>query len=217
MISRIEGTLLSLDEGHAMLACGALAYEVLVPGADQQRLATMIGQAVSFHTLHYLESQNNGASFVPRLIGFSSPGDREFFELFTTVKGIGNRKALRALQLPFATVAAAIADRDVDLLKSLPEIGKRSAESIVVELHGKVDRFAEVKPGAASDATGRIGAADNGDARSLMIRDTVGMLVQLGEQKAIARQLVDRALAVDPSIQSPDALLSAAYRLKELR
>src|SRR5262245_17157043 len=147
MINRIEGELIEVTpDGRALLRCEHMTYELFVPGADQQRLAAMTGQTVRFHTLYYLESQNQGASYTPRLIGFASPDDRAFFELFTTVKGIGNRKALRALQLPFGAVAAAIADKDIDLLKSLPEIGKRTAETIVAELSGKVDRFVTGRP-----------------------------------------------------------------------
>jgi len=201
-----------MDDGAALVQCGDhLTYELLVPGADQQRLATMIGESVTFHTLHYLENCNQGAAYLPRLIGFTSPADREFFELFTTVKGIGNRKALRALQIPFADVASAISQKDADLLKSLPEIGKRTAETIIVELHGKVDHFVEVK--LSVGVSGRGGSADP---RTALVNDAVGVLVQLGETKLIARQLVDRALAADPALASADAVVAAAFRLREL-
>jgi Holliday junction DNA helicase RuvA len=206
MISRIEGELLTTSRGSVELACGDLVYELLVPAIDTQRLATMIGSRVTFHTLHYLEGQGQGTSFIPRLIGFASVEDRAFFELFTTVKGLGNRKALRALQLPFADVAGAIAARDTDVLVALPEIGKRTAESIIAELSGKVDRFIEVKS---------IGQSAAGQANPLA-GDAVAVLVQLGESKLHARQLVDRALAADPTIDSADALVAAAFRLKEL-
>jgi Holliday junction DNA helicase RuvA len=209
MINRIEGLLHSVtDDGRALLRCDHITYELFIPGADQQRLASMIGERIDFHTLHYLEGRDQGAAYMPRLIGFSCPEDRAFFELFTTVKGIGNRKALRALQLPFATIAAAIAEKDVDLLKSLPEIGKRTAETIVAELHGKVDRFVELKPLTSTATPG-----DN--ARLSLINDAVAVLSQLGEQKLTARQLVDRALNADPTLDSPEALVAAAFRLKE--
>ncbi len=211
MISRIEGILQTVtDDGRALLRCDYLTYELFVPGADQQRLATMVGQTVDFHTLHYMENHGQGAAYLPRLIGFSCPEDRAFFELFTTVKGIGNRKALRALQLRFGTIAAAIADKDLDLLKSLPEIGKRTAETIVAELHGKVDRFVELKPISATRQTGPQSV------RSSLINDAVSVLTQLGEQKLNARQLVDRALAADPTLESAEVIVAAAFRLKEI-
>ncbi len=211
MISRIEGELVAVEKGKAHLRCGHVTYELLIPAADEQRLATMIDDTVSLLTLHYLEGQGQGMTFAPRLIGFSSENDRAFFEMFTTVKGIGNRKALRALALPFGAIAEAIAARDVDVLKSLPEIGKRTADTIVAELHGKVDRFIELMPTGA-----RAGESPELEGKASLIQDAVGVLTQLGEPKLTARQLVERALTVDPAINSPDVLVSAAYRLKEL-
>lgn len=215
MISRIEGELVSVAQGRALLSCGQITYELLVPGFDEQRLAASAGRGerVSFHTLHYLEAQGPTGPFIPRLLGFASPEDRAFFELFTTVKGMGNRKAMRALQLPFAAVAAAIAEKDVDLLKSLPEIGKRTAETIVAELSGKVDRFVEVKPEGAAAG---VAASPEDAARHALIRDATAVLVQLGEQKLYARQLIDRALAADRTLDSAEELVAAAFRLKQL-
>jgi holliday junction DNA helicase RuvA len=206
MITRIEGELIGVSKGRAELRCDSVVYELLIPAIDTQRLGRMIGETMEFHTLHYLESQGQGSSYLPRLIGFSSADDRAFFELFTTVKGLGNRKALRALELPVAEVAAAIAAKDTDILKSLPEIGKRTAETIVAELSGKVDQFVEIKS---------IGDRPVSDAQAALIHDAVAVLVQLGETKLVARHLVDRALAVDESITTPDQLVAAAFRLKE--
>ncbi len=213
MISRIEGKLVSVARDRAQIACGPLTYTVFVAAADQQRLATMTDETVGLFTLHYLEGQGQGSSFTPRLIGFTSESDRAFFELFTTVKGMGNRKALRAMALPFHSIAEAIAARDVDLLKSLPEVGKRTAETIVAELHGKVDRFVEVKPDRDTGAA--TPGAPGASARHALVHDAVAMLTQLGEPGLRARELVDRALRADSSIDTPERLVAAAYTLKE--
>jgi len=206
MITRIEGELVNVSNGRAELRCGATVYELLIPAIDTQRLGRAVGETIEFHTLHYLESQGQGSSYLPRLIGFSSAADRAFFELFTTVKGLGNRKALRALELPVGEVAAAIAAKDTDILKSLPEIGKRTAETIVAELSGKVDQFIEAKSAPGAPATG---------AQAELIHDAIAVLVQLGENKLTARHLVDRALAADESISTPDQLVATAFRMKE--
>lgn len=205
MISRIAGRLIQANDGRALLECEHLVYEVLVPGCDIPALNSQCGTVVVFHTLHYHESHGQGSSFVPRLVGFGTERDRAFFELFTTVKNIGNRKALRALQLPFERVAAAIAGKDASLLTSLPEIGKRTAETIIAELSGKVDDFIEDVP--------QIAAED--DATTSLINDTVSMLTTLGESRSEAQSLAQRALAVEPTITTPDALLSAVFRLRE--
>lgn len=220
MITQLSGTLVAIEDGAAHVRCGELTYEVLVPAADGMALAARIGQDVRFHTLHYLEGQGQGSSFWPRLVGFQNPADRAFFELFTTVKGIGNRKALRALQLPFDQVAEAIAARDHALLQSLPEIGKRTAEAICVELKGKVDPF--VRGLGAAPAGSRAGAGAQAargpitaEAKLLAAaRDAVEVLVLLGHAKPVARDLVERVMAREelPADATPEAIVERALR-----
>ncbi|MBM4098617.1 MAG: hypothetical protein FJ260_01485 [Planctomycetes bacterium] len=219
MITQLSGTLVAIEDGAAHVRCGELTYEVLVPAADGMALAARIGQDVRFHTLHYLEGQGQGSSFWPRLVGFQNPADRAFFELFTTVKGIGNRKALRSLQLPFAQVAEAISMCDHALLQSLPEIGKRTAEAICVELKGKVDPFVRGIAGAVP-GQGRAGgkgaprAATPEGALMAAAHDAVEVLAQLGHPKAVAREMVERALSRSdvPEKPTPEAIVELALR-----
>ena len=217
MITQLSGTLTAIEDGAAHVQCGELTYEVLVPAADTMALAARIGQPVRFHTLHYLEGQGQGSSFWPRLIGFQHASDRAFFELFTTVKGIGNRKALRALQLPFAQVAEAIAARDHALLQSLPEIGKRTAEAICVELKGRVDPFVRGLGAPAGAAPGKPAARGPVTAEGKLLsaaRDAVEVLAQLGHPKPAARDMVERVLAREdlPKDATPDAIVELALR-----
>lgn len=211
MICRIEGKLVAAQDGRVELACGALTYELMVPAVEQQPLSEALGTRVEFYTLHVLESQGQGAVYVPRLFGFRSAQQRAFFELLTTVKGLGSRKALRAMRLPHQVIAQAIAAKDVQLLTSLPEIGKRRSETIVAQLNGKMDGFLELKPSASS--TDPDPSAE--PSSSAMIGDALAALCQLGESNPEAHRLIERALAADPSLDSADALVSAAYRLKE--
>ncbi len=202
MITRIRGELVELTERSALIHVEAVTYELLVPAADVPTLLSKLGMPVEFYTLHYLEGQSQGSSFIPRLIGFSSEQDRAFFELFTTVKGIGNRKALRALVRPFMETASAIANRDATALTTMPEIGKRSAETIIAELHGKVDVFV-VEVASTIEAM-----------MPAYCEDAISMLVQLGESKRDAKQLVQRAYEIDPDISSADQLVQNSFQLK---
>jgi Holliday junction DNA helicase RuvA len=211
VIASIEGELLEAEDGTALLQVGAITYEVLVPAADVPALAGQRGATVRFVTLHYLEGQGQGSSFWPRLIGFRTAEDRDFFDLFTTVKGIGVRKALRALQRPFAEVAAAIARRDEKALTALPEIGRKMAESIVVELKDKVARFTATATGGMPTATV---AATMAPALAGAAGDAVIVLVQLGEARPQAERLVERALQVEGSQAAPEVLVAAALRMR---
>ena len=202
MITRIRGELAEITDRAALIHIDAMTYELLVPAADVPALLQMIGNQVEFYTLHFLEGQSQGSSFTPRLIGFSSERDRAFFELFTTVKGIGNRKALRALVRPFTETAGAIAGRDADALVGLPEIGKRTAETIIAELHGKVDEF-----------VGEF-AATVEVIMPACCEDAIAMLVQLGESKRDAKRLIRLAVETLQEVDSADQLVQTSFQLK---
>ena len=206
VIAAIEGELISVGGQSALIRSGAMTYEVLIPAADAPALAGVIGSNVNFVTLHYLESQGQGSSFWPRLIGFQSVSDRDFFELLTSVKGIGNRKALRALQRSFADIAAMIEQKDFAALQSLPEIGRKTAETIVVELKDKVARFTlgATNP-ARSTGTAKLSGA---------VADAVVVLMQLGESRVIAERLAERAALVVGKSAAAEAIVAAALQLK---
>ncbi len=211
MITQIRGELVDVAGGAACLRCDGLTYAVLIPAADEGDLLTALGQTVELHTVYFLEAQGQGAAFLPRLIGFRSASDRAFFELFTTVKGIGRRKALRMMQQPVTTIAAAIAEGDVALLTTLPEVGKRTAQTIVNELQEKVAAVVEVKPSATGGPGTAGGAPIDGAAA-----EALAVMVQLGENPAAARSLIQRALAADPTLDSADDIVGAATRLSVL-
>lgn len=212
MIGRITGRIERVSESLAVVVPpvggepGPIAYEVLVPGFLAPSLADRAGQSVTLVTLHYLESQNQGASYVPRLIGFEHVAQREFFELFTTVKGIGNRKALRALAREPADIAGMIAARDLRGLSSLPEIGKRMAETICAELNGKVERFliAPAEPGPRREPKPIAGGA---------LAEAIAALTALGETPTEADRKVRLALErLGPGAWSVEQVISAVFQ-----
>jgi hypothetical protein len=90
----------------------ALLEGVLRQVVVVERLTRRVGQDVVLHTIHYVEGDPSHGVQTPRLVGFLSETDRDFFRVFTTVKGIGMRKALRALARPVAEIAAAIQNKD---------------------------------------------------------------------------------------------------------
>jgi len=203
MLARLRGRLESLEEQTAIVGAREVSYEVMLTGNDAASMQARVGEEVEFSLLHYMESQANGAIMRPRLLGFQTTADRAFFELFTSVKGIGYRKALRALQLPISTIARAISEKDLDTLRSLPEVGKRTAETIILELHEKISLNTAGSEPAAT-------AAPRGPSS-----DAIHVLLQLGEPRIRAVELIDRANRADPGIDSAEELVAAALRLKE--
>ena len=198
-------------------ALGALIYETLLPAYTAARLRPDVGKHVTLHTLYFIESHNQGASMIPRLAGFATAGDKRFFELFTTCKGIGYRKALRAMTLPVGQIAVAIADRDAAVLQSLPEVGRRTAETIIATLRGKVDGYID---DPAMDSSVPSGDAQDGDAIAArptvtIARQALDVLTQLGENRAAATNWVNDALREhDGPTDDLQTLLATVYRIK---
>lgn len=215
MIARIHGVLLDISHGAALVqpeGSGA-AYEVHVPPALADSLAARIGEVVTLHTLQTLESNNQGAAFTPRMLGFASREDRAFFELLTKVRGLGPRRALRAMAAPSAHIAAAIVAGDAKYLATLPEIGKRVAETIIAELRDKAAHFARPAHGADALAPGAHAPAVVTVTNAA--RTALDALVRLGESRADAERLVHRALEQHPELDSPDAILAAAFGARD--
>src|SRR3954470_920949 len=155
MISALTGELRRVEEDRVHLQSGPILYELLVPAADVTELQASLGEELTFHTIFYLAGDPTRGGLEPTLIGFLRADDKKFFELFTTVKGIGPKRALRALAVSVGQIAGAIEGKDTRFLIQLPEIGKRTAEQIVAELAGKLKTFAaagmiEGKPGVTS-------------------------------------------------------------------
>jgi len=193
MICRITGTITSVEPPAIVLEIEGqgLSYEILTPAYLAAQLANQVGQRITLITIQYLESQGQGSSFIPRLIGFQHASDRRFFEVFITVKGIGNRKALRAMAIEPARIARAITSRDAAALKELPEIGKRLADTIVAELTGKVDAFLSSSEIESLDAAIK-------PARALASgphEEAIEILVALGETREQADRRVSLALS----------------------
>jgi Holliday junction DNA helicase RuvA len=213
MIARIEGTLVAILSHVAQVRiAGGITLAVEMPAYTAARLGMSIGQAVSLCTFMYFEGQNQGATLIPHLVGFLSEEDKRFYELFTTCKGVGNRRALRAMTLSTDRIAAAIADRDLSTLQSLPEIGKRMAETVVATLHGKVDRFVSAAAGGFTAAPGAAASPSGG-----LAREALEALLQLGENRTQALTWIDQVLAAQDEDERPRTaadLIAAVYRIK---
>ncbi len=211
MISAITGTLKRVDEDRVHVQMGNILFELLVPAADIQQLEASVGNELTFHTIFYLQGDASGGNIEPRLIGFLRPEDKKFFTLFTTVKGIGPRTALRALTVPVGEIAQAIESRDGRALVKLDGIGKRTAELIIAELAGKVSNFAyPISIREGQPARGAI-------RRSPEEEDAISALLSLGERRTDAEHLVDRARASGAKLTTPDAIVREAIRLRGVR
>jgi Holliday junction DNA helicase RuvA len=209
MIAAITGRLRSVAETSAQLDVGSLVFELLISAAEAQNLSESIGRDVTFHTLCYLEGDPNRGNLEPRLIGFSDPRDKKFFELFTTVNGIGPRKALKALSVPMPDVARAIESGNTRFLVELPQIGKRLAEQIIATLSGKCGAFTD---GVIERRSAPARRNSEEEAAIAVLSSP-----QMGLRRIEAEALLDRVRQTAPDLKSAEQLVPEMLRLHSSR
>jgi len=204
MIGQITGKLVKLDAGTALVQIGQIAYEVMLPGYVVSTLAGQIGSDITLCTMQYYEGTPAGGNLFPRLIGFLSTAEKDFFTRFVSVKGIGIKKGLRSLNIPVATIADAIENADEKTLQSLPEIGKRLAQHIIAELKGKLQVFA-----AGAEPAEPVARLKPFQSEALEI------LIAWGEKRTEAVELIGLASKKHPDITSAEQLVPLVYRMKQ--
>ena len=205
MIASIEGKLVKLDTESALVQVGAVGYEVLLASYCVNALSDKIGSDITLCTMEYYEGTPGGGNLMPRMIGFLSSGERDFFTKFISVKGIGIKKGLRSLCIPIATIAAAIEDGDAKILMSLPGIGKRMAQQIIAELKGKLQSFA-----IGAEAAGAAGAGFKP-----FQAETLEILIAWGEKRNESLELIELACKRHPDVKTAEELVPLVYRLKQ--
>jgi holliday junction DNA helicase RuvA len=202
VITKITGQLLTLDEDTLSLGVGAFEYEVLIPDFSRRQLQDKLSEEVRLYTIEYLEGNPMQGRMTPRLIGFLTEVEREFFELFCSVDGVGVKKALRAMVRPVREVARAIEDQDATALSGLPGIGPATADRIIAKLRRKVPKFALM---AARDEPTAAEVQTN------VIDEAFEVLRKLGHSESDARRLVDGVLGQKKKFKDVQEVIAAIY------
>jgi len=205
MIARIHGKLLEKNSNSLLIDVEGITYRVFVSGSTMQRLSENISpdgtiNLVTYHYLHVEPSRN-----IPVLIGFLNEIEKEFFETFITVSGIGPRAALKALNKPISSIAHAIYEADIEFLKSLPGIGEQRAKEIVAKLQNKVGKF-----GLIQDTKTKMEIL-----KKDITEEAINVLIQLQYKKQEATAMVKKALERNPEIQTTEELLNEIYRQRK--
>jgi len=212
VIATLAGRLRRKLEDRVILECGGLGYEVFLPPIAFRQIEHVTAgpgeKGSELELVVYYHATRDQPR--PVLIGFTSDLDKEFFEKLITVKDIGPMVAARALALPVAELAAAIARQDEKFLRGLPGIGPQKAKNIVAQLQSKVAKFALVRAGAAAEPIDVTPAPVDADGLRELVWEI--MVKQLGHRPSEASQLITDALRRRPSMMSPEELFDEIYR-----
>ena len=183
MIGRLTGKVLEEADGGTVVDVNGVGYEVIVPlgtlgraGRDAEDRVTLF-----VHT-HVRED-------VFSLFGFASDADRLAFRTLISVSSVGPKTAIQVLSsLPAPELGQAIARKELGKLTSIPGIGKKTAERLLLELKDKLPVLegAAVRPAAGATATPA--AAPSSSSKELLTR----ALLNMGYRQAEAERAVDQ-------------------------
>ncbi len=214
MITHIRGILRHVAEEELTLAVEPMELEILIPEYTRRQVQSRVGEPVELHTIFYIEGNAMGARMTPRLAGFLTAIDREFFEIFCSVDGVGVRKALRAMVRPVRELARTIQDQDVKMLATYPGIGEATAERIVAKLRRKVGKFTLIQGAAGTEGDGPPVEANGAPANAEpdVIRDTFAALLSVGHTESQAREAIDRVLTGKKKFRTVADMIDAIYQ-----
>lgn len=211
MISRISGKVVEKGANYLILELADICYKVFIPTTVMQHLEEALksnpDNKVSLVTFHY--HQVEPAKSTPVLIGFLNDIEKDFFEIFITVSGIGPRAALKALNKPISLIARAIDEADIGFLRSLPGIGEQRAKEIIAKLQNKVGKFGLIQDGGINLET----AAKTSD----IMQEALAVLMQLEYKRPEAANMLKKALERCADIQTTEELLNEVYKQKRAK
>ena len=151
MISRLKGTLVSRELDHIEVeTAGGVVYEIQIPLSILERLPRPPAPDFEIRTLQVVREDS------VTLYGFMEPFERELFSRLLGASGVGPKVALAMLSTYSARrLVQALAEKDVNALKQVSGVGKKTAERIVLELADRVEDLALGAPGPAGAGPAR--------------------------------------------------------------
>lgn len=200
MISYLEGKIIEIYDDRITLLVNGIGYDVLIPSYAMNEIrmdAASDGGLKLYISYNQTERQPK-----PVLVGFKSPLDKKFFELFITVEDIGPAAAIKALVKSVREIAGFIEEKDTRALRQLKGIGERKAEKIIATLKGKVAMYALIPE---AEAVPEVKEDFRKEVEEVLVN-------QLGHKHVEARKMIEEAMERDSRISSFEELFEEVYR-----
>jgi len=180
MIYSIKGTLLEKNPTHAVIDTGAIAFRLSISATTYQKLPET-GEKAHLYTQFIM--REDGVYFY----GFAKMEEKKLFQLLTTVSKIGPKLALAILSgMDVNKIMNAVMSNEIALLSTIPGIGKKTAERIVVELK---DKF------------GQISASSDGGETESGTEDVISALMNLGYSRQECQKAVNKIYKSDSGFE----------------
>ena len=198
MIDSLNGEVIAIGLDHAVIECAGVGYRFL---ATPPTLGKLV-RGESRRVLTSMVVKDDGVT----LYGFADADSRTMFHKLQTVTGLGPKLALAALAVfEPGELANRIAAGDSKAVQTIPGVGKKMADRIILELKDKIEALATVAP----EGAGVVGSGASSSSSSFASEQVVEALIGLGFGEKAARPVVEQLLAEDAEMEQ-SALLRAS-------
>ena len=178
MIVLLQGYLMDKTVEHAVIDVNGVGYQADIPLSTYYVLPPA-GERVTLRTTLYVRED------AMRLYGFATEEERSIFEMLIAVSSIGPRLALNMLSsIPAIELQACIAQAEVARLQTIPGIGRKTAERVVLELQEKIARLDATPSGLPRQSV---------PSDEQVVGDVVSALLNLGYKRNEAQRAVQGA------------------------
>ena len=184
MIAFLSGKLLEKEANLVIVDVGGVGYEVIIPLSTFYDLGE-VGDDVSLRIYTYVRED------ALQLFGFKTVRERELFLLLISVSGIGPKSAVTALSgMSADEIIGAIRQNNLARLNSIPGVGRKTAERLVIELR---DKIAKLSATSAEEmkAEGKTSVQVSGED---VYEDAISALVNLGYHSSAAEKALKQAM-----------------------
>ncbi len=187
MIAHLSGTLLSKQANTCIIDTGGVGYEVSIPLSTFYELEE-VGNSVQLRIYTHVRED------ALQLYGFRTARERELFLRLISVSGIGPKLGITMLSgMSADEIIASIRSNNLARLTSIPGVGRKTAERLVIELRDKIAALSS--PALEEEfATGGVGGAGAPPTEDTVRDDSLSALVNLGYQKAAAEKAITAAM-----------------------
>src|SRR5438270_9954811 len=199
MIAHLSGTLLAKHATSVIVDVGGVGYEVTIP------VTTFYGMEEPGSPIQ-LRIYTHVREDALQLFGFKTVRERELFKLLISVSGVGPQSAIGILSLSADEIIAAIRSNNLARLTSIPKVGRKTAERLVIELRDKMAALSS--PALAEEFATSAGAPASEDA---LREDTLAALLQLGFPRPAAEKVITHAMSEGGEL-SVEVLLRRSLR-----
>jgi len=199
MIGFLSGKILEKNANTVILDVGGVGYEVTIPLSTFYELGE-VGSEVSLRIFTYVREDSL------QLFGFKTARERDIYLKLISVQGIGAKSGITMLSgMSADEIVTAIRTDNIARLTSIPGVGRKTAERIVVELR---DKIGELSLGAAASAGAAAGASAD-----TAFDDALSALVNLGYQRNAAEKALQEAAKNGAELSVQKLLRSALQKL----